>query len=466
MNSALDLLQQNDLATSCEAKAALGLLNSSHPFTDQLATAESIHIHVKVDDTTALPHDSIAAAGGQLDYEKEGFIKFKMPGGVNLIFSSIAVSQDDLAETECSRRARPFVDHFGIDLRSEADDVAALFQSIPCKAKDAGWALVSQGDSGGGVHCCHVEVKAKYWVYPTACSGSTIPLEFAFGELKVNPVSGGCDLRPMAPDKAAAMGGLHFVINAFARSLAPLVAFLLRPYAMLMRRCSNNRWRFDSREFAWTAKLEENIEAMRDEFLAVQAECVPNLKDVLTGNQQMASTGWRLLALRYWSFDVPSNCQLCPQTWELVRNIPDMTMATFSVLEGGEHIPAHRGVFPGLLRCHVPLLVPTPADSCRIRIGQESHSWQIGQSLVFDDSFEHEVWNDSDQPRIVLLIDIKRPLPQPLRAINNWLTRVACSLFVLGTTNWDELTVAPNPSSDIPAEEVAPAAVRSPALSR
>lgn len=207
MTSALDLLQQNDLATSCEAKAALGLLNSSHPFADQLATAESIHIHVKVDDTTALPHDAIAASGGQLDYEKEGFIKFKMPGGVNLIFSSIAVSQDDLAETDCSRRARPFVDHFGIDLRSEADDVAALFQSIPCKAKDAGWDLVAQGDSGGGVHCCHVEVKAKYWVYPTTCSGSTIPLEFAFGELRVNPVSGGCDLRPMAPDKAAAMGG-------------------------------------------------------------------------------------------------------------------------------------------------------------------------------------------------------------------------------------------------------------------
>lgn len=207
MSVALNLLQQHALATKCEADAAMGLLNESHPFATQLTAAESIHIHVKVDDTEKLPREGIEATGGKLDYEKEGFIKFKLDGGINLIFSSINISQDDLVETECSRRTRPFVDHFGIDLRSEADDVAATFEKIPCLAKDAGWALVSQGGDAGGVHCCHVEVKAKHWVYPVACSGSTIPLEFAFGSLKVNPVSGGCDLRPMSPEKAAAMGG-------------------------------------------------------------------------------------------------------------------------------------------------------------------------------------------------------------------------------------------------------------------
>ncbi len=207
MSDALSFLQHHALATKCEADAAMGLLSESHPFAKQLSVAESIHIHVKVDDTKRLPRESIEAAGGKLDYEKEGFIKFKLGGGVNLIFSSIAISQDDLVETECSRRTRPFVDHFGIDLRSEADAVAATFETIPNLAKDAGWELASQGGDKGGVHCCHVEVKAKHWVYPTACSGSSIPLEFAFGSLKVNPVSGGCDLRPMSPKRAAAMGG-------------------------------------------------------------------------------------------------------------------------------------------------------------------------------------------------------------------------------------------------------------------
>lgn len=207
MSIALSLLEQHDLSTECEAAAAKALLDPSHPFAAQLAAAESIHIHVKVDDTEALPREVINAGGGSLDYEKQGFIKFKLDGGVNLIFSSIAISQDDLAENECSRRARPFVDHFGIDLRSEANNVAATFGTIPGLAREVGWELVSQGGDAGGVHCCHVEVRAKHWVYPTACSGSTIPLEFAFGPLKVNSVSGGCDLRPMSPEKAAATGG-------------------------------------------------------------------------------------------------------------------------------------------------------------------------------------------------------------------------------------------------------------------
>jgi len=204
---AIDHLRRHALVTKCEADAAMGLFEDSCPFVEQLALAESIHIHVKFDDTGQLPRESITAAGGKLEYEKEGFVKFKLDGGVNLMFSSIDVSQDDLAESECSRRPRPFVDHFGIDLRREADEVATAFEAIPHVAKSAGWGLVSQGGANRGVHCCHVEVKAKHWVFPTACSGSTIPLEFAFGSLKVNEVSGGCDLRPMAPDKAAAMGG-------------------------------------------------------------------------------------------------------------------------------------------------------------------------------------------------------------------------------------------------------------------
>lgn len=249
------------------------------------------------------------------------------------------------------------------------------------------------------------------------------------------------------------------MINAFLRSLAPLAALVMRPYAMLLRRCSQNQRRFDPRSFPWTKQLEEQAGTMRDEFFAVQEECVPSLKAVLAGNQPMASEGWRLLALRYWSFDVTANCQLCPQTWELVRNIPGMTMATFSVLEGGEHIPAHRGVFPGLLRCHIPLQVPAPADSCRIRIGEETHAWQRGQALVFDDSYEHEVWNDSDQPRIVLLIDIKRPLPQPLRTINNWLTHIACLLFIMGTTNWKQLAVRSKATDEVPSDVLKPVPV-------
>jgi len=238
------------------------------------------------------------------------------------------------------------------------------------------------------------------------------------------------------------------MIESLRRRLSKLASVVLRPYALLLRRCSGNLRQFDTREFPWIAELEEHTAAMRDEFLAVDEASVPSLNAVLAGDQPLAGDGWRLLALRYWSFDVAENCRQCPRTWELVRDVPGMTMAAFSVLEGGERIPTHRGVYPGLLRCHVPLMVPVPAESCRLCIDAQTLHWQLGRAIVFDDSFEHEVWNDSDQRRIVLMIDVKRPLPQPLRTINDLLTRLACAVFVLGTTNWNELTVRENRHPD------------------
>ena len=201
------------LVNGCERAAAVGLFEPEFAFAEQMQHAKSIHIHVKVDDTRALPREAIAAAGGELDHEKEGFVKFRFDGGVNLIFSSIAVSQDELAETDCSRRPRPFVDHLGIDLRAETKAVELTFNGIPKVAEVAGWETVSQGGPERGVHCCHVEVKEKHWVYPRA-EGLRIPLEFAFGELKVNALSGGCDLRPMDPEVAAKNGGAPSACDA------------------------------------------------------------------------------------------------------------------------------------------------------------------------------------------------------------------------------------------------------------
>lgn len=48
--------------------------------------------------------------------------------------------------------------------------------------------------------------------------------------------------------------------------------------------------------------------------------------------------------------------------------------------------------------------------SCAIRVADRWHTWQPGKILVFDDSFEHEVVNDTDQVRGVLLLRFWHPL--------------------------------------------------------
>jgi beta-hydroxylase len=106
-----------------------------------------------------------------------------------------------------------------------------------------------------------------------------------------------------------------------------------------------------------------------------------------------------------------------------------MKTAFFSILAPGTHVPAHRGPYKGLLRCHLGLKVPQP-ELCRLRVHDQILHWQEGQCMVFDDTYEHEVWNDSHEDRVVLFLDIMRPMA-PLWSASNQLLIGAVSLSPL-----------------------------------
>lgn len=109
---------------------------------------------------------------------------------------------------------------------------------------------------------------------------------------------------------------------------------------------------------------------------------------------------------------VAENAALFPRTLDALASadIPHITgrspMALFSRLRPGTHIPPHHGLLNTRLICHLPVIVP---DGCRLRVGNETRAWTQGEMLIFDDSFEHEAWNDSAQTRVVLLFEIWRP---------------------------------------------------------
>ena len=78
----------------------------------------------------------------------------------------------------------------------------------------------------------------------------------------------------------------------------------------------------------------------------------------------------------------------------------------FSLLKAGSRILPHTGMFNTRLVCHLPLMIP---EGCRFRVGNEVREWQEGRLLIFDDTIEHEAWNDSNEDRVVLIFDIWRP---------------------------------------------------------
>jgi len=109
---------------------------------------------------------------------------------------------------------------------------------------------------------------------------------------------------------------------------------------------------------------------------------------------------------------VEAHCARCPRTMEAIALLPQPTVqrrspaAMFSVLQPRTRIPPHHGVTNTRLVLHLPLVVP---PGCGFRVGNETREWKVGEAWVFDDTIEHEAWNDSDQVRTILICDIWNP---------------------------------------------------------
>jgi len=112
------------------------------------------------------------------------------------------------------------------------------------------------------------------------------------------------------------------------------------------------------------------------------------------------------------------NCAACPETARLLDRIPNLELAFFSVLEPGAHLTAHRGAYKGLVRAHLGLIVPEPRERLRMQVGEAMVHWEEGRCVIFDDTYRHEVWNDTEGVRVVLLIDVHRPFPLPIALMN------------------------------------------------
>jgi hypothetical protein len=188
----LDLLSEEELAE------ALALHDPAFPFFEAIRLADSVHLHIKVHDTEALPHGKILRLGTHAENARPGYVKYPFAGGINLIFSSIPIAEED--QLPDPRLPKPFADHFGVDLRREIGIVRAAFEDTPDIARRAGWIYKTQGGLGRVVYCCHATVAEKYWVYPPAEGARwTRPIEFAYGPLKISQEMNGCDLRPIDP---------------------------------------------------------------------------------------------------------------------------------------------------------------------------------------------------------------------------------------------------------------------------
>lgn len=192
----------------------------------------------------------------------------------------------------------------------------------------------------------------------------------------------------------------------------------------------------DKADFQWAAGLESDWRTIRKEFdrLLPHADHIPNFHEV-SPDQDRISKGdnWKTFVLFGFGYRIDENCKLCPETARLLENVPGLRTAFFSILAPGYRIPPHRGVTKGVVRGHLCLIAPDRAESCWMRVGDQRVIWREGECVVFDDTFEHEVRNDTDQRRIVLLVDVDRPMRPFGRVIHRlFMAAIRASDYVQG----------------------------------
>lgn len=172
------------------------------------------------------------------------------------------------------------------------------------------------------------------------------------------------------------------------------------------------------------ARLEAAVDVIREELRAVLSGADDPLVPFLgapsaeaIAAQLLGSTGaqeasWDAFFFYRHGMRHDTNCARCPRTSGLLDAMPLVRVrdhapeTLYSVLRPGTHILPHRGVTNTRLVTHLPLIVPT---DCALRVGGETHVWEEGRCVTFDDTFEHEAWNRSGQTRVVLIVDSWNP---------------------------------------------------------
>ncbi len=177
---------------------------------------------------------------------------------------------------------------------------------------------------------------------------------------------------------------------------------------------------YDRARFPWLDDVESATDAIRSELIDVMKDpqafspYVTGHANRPTNNQQgmLNNPAWSAYYLWKNGEPVAGNTERCPKTLNALRNAPLSVVpgrspsVLFSLLRSGAHIPPHNGLVNTRLICHLPLVVP---GRSRFRVGNETREWVEGRAWLFDDTIEHEAWNDSDRTRVILLFDVWRP---------------------------------------------------------
>ncbi len=188
----------------------------------------------------------------------------------------------------------------------------------------------------------------------------------------------------------------------------------------------------DTKKFVWTENFRKNWMDIRKEYLKYAEMFQIPFHNKL--NKYVAScdinSKWKTLYLRAFGINTKIS-KYFPLTMSLINSCP-CTLAYFSILEPGAKLEPHIGIYKGVIRYHLGLLIPDEWQKCFLKVDGKTLHWQNGADLMFDDMYLHHAENNTSQARIILFLDIKRDFHNKfLNAVNSFFLKFVKSNDVL-----------------------------------
>ena len=190
--------------------------------------------------------------------------------------------------------------------------------------------------------------------------------------------------------------------------------------------------------FAGYKILEDNWGEIKHEIEGVinSGKTLPKFHEVDDGQEYISDNdglSWRLLNLLLYEMWHEKNCDLYPKTTSILQKLGSVKSAYFSILAPGKHMPPHKGPYKGIIRYQLALSVPKNGE-CKIIVDDKDCFWEEGKSVLFDDTYTHEVINNTNEVRIALLLDVKREISGLLKYYDKFVFKLIKSLVVLNNT--------------------------------
>jgi beta-hydroxylase len=202
-----------------------------------------------------------------------------------------------------------------------------------------------------------------------------------------------------------------------------------------------------SDQFSWVNDLKSDWKKIQAEAKSLldHFDRLPSLNDLNKASRvSLIDHKWKTFFFYGYGFPVEKNLEHCPETARALEKIPGLKTAFFSLLSPQKHIPRHKGVYKGLIRCHLALIIPEVEGDCGMDIENQKVYWKEGEVIAFDDTVDHEAWNKTDDFRVILLFDIERQYKFPYNLVNKlilWLFKFTSYVQDVrkNQTAWEEV---------------------------